>query len=87
VVDYRKYDVNVTVIIQQKGGYRNCAIMIIRILESVTAWGILLRIVGQIWVFLRVYFYVDEVTLRRVHIQGRNTTKKTITCNFWYRHS
>jgi len=32
-------------------------------------------------------FYVDEVTLRHVHIQGRNTTKKTMTCNFWYRHS
>ena len=28
----------------------------IRILESLTAWGIFLRIVGQIWVFLRVYF-------------------------------
>ena len=25
-------------------------------------------------------------TLRHVHIQGQNTTKKTITCNFWYRH-
>jgi len=49
VVDYRKYDVNVTVIIHHKGGY-----WIIRILESLTAWGILLRTVGQIWVFLRV---------------------------------
>jgi len=25
--------------------------------------------------------------LRHVHIQGWNTTKKTTTCNFWYRHS
>jgi len=32
-------------------------------------------------------FYVDEVTLRHVHIQGLNTTKKTMTWNFWYRHS
>jgi len=32
-------------------------------------------------------FYVDEATLRHVHIQGQNTTKKTLTCNFWYRHS
>jgi len=31
-------------------------------------------------------FYVDEVTLRHVHIQGRNTTKKMMTCNFWYCH-
>jgi len=37
VVDYRKYDVNVTVIIHHKGGYWNCAIRIIRILESLTA--------------------------------------------------
>jgi len=34
-----------------------------------------------------IAFNVDEVTLRHVHIQGRNTTKKTMTCNFWYRHS
>jgi len=73
-VDYRKYDVKVTVIIHQKGGYWNCAIRIIWILGSLTAWGILLRTVGQIWVFLRVNFYVDEVTLRHVNIQGRNTT-------------
>jgi len=39
--DYRKYDENVTVIIHHKGGYWNCAIRIIRILESLTAWGIL----------------------------------------------
>ena len=31
--------------------------------------------------------YVDEATLTHVWIQGRNTTKKTMTCNFWYRHS
>jgi len=55
-VDYRKYDVNVTVIIHHKGGYWNCAIRIIRILESLTAWAILLRTVGQIWVFLRLCF-------------------------------
>jgi len=52
-VEYRKYDVNVTVIIQRKGGYWNCAGRIIRILESLTAWGRLLRTVGQIWVFFR----------------------------------
>jgi len=40
------------------------------------AWGILLRTVGQIWVFLRVCF------LR----WWSNTTKKTKTCNFGYRH-
>ena len=51
----RKYDVNVTVIIHHKGGYWNCAIRIIRILESLTAWGILLRPIGQMWVFLRAY--------------------------------
>jgi len=49
--DYRKYDV--TVIIHHKGGNWNCALRIIMILESLTAWGILLRTVGQIWVFLR----------------------------------
>jgi len=26
--------------------------------------------------------YVDEVTLRHVHIQGRDATKKMMTCNF-----
>jgi len=41
-----------TVFINHKGGYWNCAIRIIRILESLTAAGILLRTVGQIWVFL-----------------------------------
>jgi len=46
---------NVTVIIHHKGGYWNCAIRIIRILE-ITAWGILLRTVGQIWVFLHARF-------------------------------
>jgi len=51
--DYRKWDVHVTVIIHQKGGYWNCAIIMIRILESLTVRGILLRSVGQIWVFLR----------------------------------
>jgi len=25
---------------------------------------------------------LDEATLRHVHIQSRNTTKKTMTCNF-----
>jgi len=45
--------VNVIVIIHHKGGYWNCAIRIIRILESLTALGILLRTVGQIWVLLR----------------------------------
>jgi len=44
---------NVTVIIHHKGGYCNCAIRIIRILESLTDWEILLRTVGQLWVFLR----------------------------------
>jgi len=55
-MDYRKNDVNVNVIIHHKGGYWNCAIRIISILESLTAWGILLRTVGQIWVFLRAFF-------------------------------
>jgi len=55
-VDYQKYDINVTIIIHHKGGYWNCAIRSIRILGSLPAWGILLRTVGQIWVFLRVYF-------------------------------
>jgi len=41
-------DVNVNVIIHHKGGYWNCAIRIIRILESLS--------VGQIWVFLRAFF-------------------------------
>jgi len=27
-------------------------------------------------------FYVDEATLRHVPIQGRNTTKKTMSCTF-----
>jgi len=54
-MNYRKNDVNVTVIIHHKGGYWNCAIRIIRILESLTAWGIFLRTAGQICVFLRVY--------------------------------
>jgi len=40
-MDYRKYDVNETVIIHHKGGYWNCAIRIIRILGSLTAWWIL----------------------------------------------
>jgi len=56
VVDYRKNDVNVTVIIHHQLGYWNCAIRNIWILESLTAWGILLRTVGQIWVFLRAFF-------------------------------
>jgi len=30
-------------------------------------------------------FYVDEAILRHVLIQGRNTTKKTMTGIFWYR--
>jgi len=55
-VAYRKYDVKVTVIIHHKRGYWNCAIRIIRILKSLTVWGILLRTVGQIWVFHRVCF-------------------------------
>jgi len=41
-VDYWKYDINVTVIIHHKGGYWNCAIRIIWILERLTVWGILL---------------------------------------------
>jgi len=45
-----------TVIIHHKGGYWNRAIRIIRILESLTAWGILLRTIGQLWVFLRGCF-------------------------------
>ena len=70
-----------------KGGYWTCEIRLIRILESLTIWIILLRIVGQIWVFLRACFLLWWATLRHVHIQGRNTTKMTMTCNFWYRHS
>ena len=38
-----------------KGGYWTCGIRFIRILESLTAWRILLRTVGQIWAFLNVY--------------------------------
>jgi len=34
----------------------------------------------KLWNFLRVY--VDEATLRHVHIQGRNTTQKAMTCTF-----
>jgi len=34
----------------------NCGIRISKILESLTAWGILLRTVGQIWVFLCDWF-------------------------------
>ena len=37
----------------------------------------LLRTVGQIWVFLCVCFLRWWTTLRHVHIQGRNTTKKS----------
>ena len=70
-----------------KGGHWTCGIRFIRILESLTAWGILLWTVGQIWVFLCAWFFVGEATLSNVHIQGWNTTKKTMTCNFWYRHS
>jgi len=33
---YRKYDVNVIVVIHHKGGYWNCTNRIIRILESLT---------------------------------------------------
>ena len=45
-MDYRKYDVNMSVIIHHKGGYWNCAIRVIRILESLTAGGVLLRTVS-----------------------------------------
>ena len=38
-------------------------------------------------IFLRACFLRWWATLRHVHIQGRNTTKKTMTCAFWYRHS
>jgi len=31
--------------------------------------------------------HVDEATFIHVQIQGRQTTKKTMTCNFWYLHS
>jgi len=47
-VDYRNYDVIVTVIIHHKREYWNCAIRIISILEGLTVWGILLRTVGKI---------------------------------------
>jgi len=70
-----------------KGGYWTCGIRFIRILESLIAWRILLRTVGQIWVFLRACFSRWWATLRHVHIRGRNITKKKMTCNFWYRHS
>jgi len=43
--------------IHHKGGYWNWAIRIIRILESLTVWGILLRTVGQIWFLLRACFF------------------------------
>ena len=55
----------------------------IRSLESLTD----LLTIGQIWVFLRAFFLRWWATLRHVHIQGRNTTQVTMTCNFWYRHS
>jgi len=31
-----------------------------------------------------VIIVLHEKTLRHVHIKGRN---KTMTCNYWYRHS
>ena len=66
----------------------NCAIRIIRILESLTTWGKLLRTVGQIWVFLRACFLRWwNNTWTCAHTRWRNTTKKTMTCNFWYCHS
>ena len=43
--------------------------------------------VGQIWVFLRACLLRWWATHRHVHIQDRNTTKKTMTCHCWYRHS
>jgi len=55
VAVYRKYDVDVAVIIHHKGGYWNSAIRIIRSLKGLTAWGMLLRTVGQICVFLRAW--------------------------------
>jgi len=70
-----------------KGGYGTCEIRLIRILESLTAWRILLRTVGRILVFLRACFSRWWATLRHVHIQCRNTTQNTMTCNYWYRHS
>ena len=59
------------------------------ILENLTAWGILLRTVGQICTSLYSCLLVTSMKqhLRHVHKQGRNTTKKTMTCNVWYPHS
>ena len=37
--------------------------------------------------FLRACFLRWWATLRHVHIQGWNTTKKTMTCDGWYHHS
>jgi len=70
-----------------KGGYWTCELRFIRNLESLTVWRILLQAVGQKWVFLRACFLRWWATLRHVHIQGRNTTTKTMTCNYWYHHS
>ena len=73
VVNYRKYDVNVTVNIITED---NTGLMIIGMLEN--SYGQSVKYES----FFVLAFYVGEVTLRHVHIQGRNTTNKTMTCNF-----
>jgi len=60
--DYRKYDTNVTVFIHHKGGYWNCAIRIIRILESLTVSCLLLTLMKQP---LDMYTYKVETQQRR----------------------
>ena len=71
---------NVTVIIHYKGGYWNCAIRIVRILDSLREYSYGQSVKYES--FFVLAFYVDEAALRHVHIQGRNTTKKTMTCHF-----
>jgi len=61
--------------------------MFISILEHLTPWRILSRRAVKYESFFVIAVYVDEATLRHVHIQGRNTTKNTLNVNLWNCHS
>jgi len=76
-MDSRKYDVNVT-----KGGYWTLGNRIIRILKVQQPEEYSYEQSVKCESFFVLAFYFDEATLRHVHIQGRNKTKKTMTCNF-----